>query len=172
MFFLKRLERVIIRREHGDGREERMLTRSRYSVSALTGGFACDLDTLDAASAYLVLSREVEPSSYRLTITEAIDRHQLDPRYAESTSTAEVSVAVPYAAADADAGHCYTFLPMDRKAPSPFAGHLNARPAPGLDGHRDRDTSASLGGSGRSPPRIQSPAGSGGPETVMETPRR
>ena len=27
---------------------------------------------------------------------------------------------------DAQAGRCYTFLPLGRKAPSPFAGHLNA----------------------------------------------
>jgi len=126
MLFLKRLERVTIRREQIDDREERVLTRSRRGVSAVTGDFACDLVTLDDASRYLVLSREVEPSDYRLAVSEAIDRHQLDPRYAESTSAVEVSVAVPYAAADARTGRCYTFLPLGRKAPSPFAGHLNA----------------------------------------------
>ena len=34
------------------------------------------------------------------------------PRYAELSSTAEVPVAVPYAAADAHAGRCQTFLPL------------------------------------------------------------
>jgi hypothetical protein len=126
MLFLKRLEQVTIQREHSDGREERVLTRSRRSVSAVTGDFVCDLVTLDDISTYLVLSREVELSAYRVAVSEAIDRHQLDPRYAESTSAVEVSVAVPYAAADAHGGRCYTFLPLGRKAPSPFAGHLNA----------------------------------------------
>jgi hypothetical protein len=126
MLFLKRLKRVTIRRESGGDGEERVLTRSRRSMPAVTGDFACDLVTLDDCSTYLVSSQEVERGAYRLAVREAIDRHQLDPRYAESTSTAEVSVAVPYAAADAHTGRCYTFLPLGRKAPSPFAGHLNA----------------------------------------------
>ncbi len=125
MLFLRRLEHVTIRRKHNGGREERVLTRSNDGVPEVTGDFTCDLVTLDGASTYLMLSRQVELGAYRLAVREAIDRHQLDPRYAESTS-AEVSVAVPYAAADAHAGRCYTFLPMGRKAPSPFAGHLNA----------------------------------------------
>jgi len=125
MLFLKRLARVIIRREHNGGGQERVLTRSRRGVPALAVNFSCDLVTLDDTTTYLVLSRQVEPDTYRLAVREAIDRHQLDPRYTESTS-AEVSLAVPYATADAHAGRCYTFLPLGRKAPSPFAGHLNA----------------------------------------------
>jgi hypothetical protein len=126
MLFLKRLERVTIRQEHSDGRDERVLSRSRRSVSTVTGEFSCDLVTLDDANTYLVLSRGVEPGAYRLAVSEAIDRHQLDPRYAASRSTVEVSVAVPHGPADARPGRCYTFLPLGRKAPSPFAGHLNA----------------------------------------------
>ncbi|MEV5695258.1 ATP-binding protein [Micromonospora globbae] len=126
MLFLKRLERVTIRREDGSASEERVLTRVRGSAPVLAGDFTCDLVTLDEDGTYLVLSRRVDPAAYRRAVQEAIDRRQLDPRYAESTASVEVSVAVPYAAADAHVGRCYTFLPMGRKAPSPFAGHLNA----------------------------------------------
>jgi hypothetical protein len=126
MLFLKRLERVTLRRESSGGRAERVLSRSRSSVPMLTGDFTCDLVTLDDVGVYLVLSREVDPEAYRSAVSEAIDRHQLDPRYAESASAVEVSVAVPYAAPDAHVGRCYNFLPLGRKAPSPFAGHLNA----------------------------------------------
>ncbi len=73
------------------------------------------------------MSRRVDPVAYRRAVLEAIDRRQLDPRYAESTSAVEASVAVPpYADADAHTGRCYTYLPMGRKAPSPCAGHLDA----------------------------------------------
>ena len=92
----------------------------------VTGDFACDLVTLDGTSKYLVLSREVDPVAYSAAVAEAVGHHQLDRRYAESTSAVKVSVAVPYAAGDAQAGRCYTFLPLGKKAPSPFAGHLNA----------------------------------------------
>jgi hypothetical protein len=126
MLFLKRLERVTIRREASGNCEERLLTRSRHSMSEVTGDFDCDLVTLDGVNTYLLLSREVEPDAYSAVVAEAISHHQLDRRYAESTSAVKVSVAVPYAADDAQAGRCYTFLPLGRKAPSPFAGHLNA----------------------------------------------
>ena len=69
MLFLKRLERVTIRREARDGREERMLIRSRRSMSAVTGDFTCDLVTLDDHCTYVVLSREVEPDAYRLALS-------------------------------------------------------------------------------------------------------
>jgi hypothetical protein len=127
MLFLRRLERVIIRRENDGNCEKRPpLTRSRRRVPGVAGDFACDLVTLDGASEYLVLSREVDPDAYGAAVAEAVSHHQLDRRYAESTSAVKVSVAVPYAADDAQAGRCYTFLPLGRKAPSPFAGHLNA----------------------------------------------
>jgi hypothetical protein len=126
MLFLRRLERVAIRRENDGDCEERLLTRSRRGVPGVAGDFACDLVTLDGASKYLVLSREVDPDAYGAAVAEAVSHHQLDRRYAESTSAVKVSVAVPYAAGDAQAGRCYTFLPLGRKAPSPFAGHLNA----------------------------------------------
>jgi hypothetical protein len=126
MLFLKRLERVTVRREDGSAAQERVLTRVRGSAPAVTGDFTCDLVTLDENGTYLMMSRRVDPAAYRRAVQEAIERRQLDPRYAESTSAVEVSVAVPYAGADARAGRCYTFLPMGRKAPSPFAGHLNA----------------------------------------------
>jgi hypothetical protein len=126
MLFLRRLERVTIRRESDGDCEERLLARSRRGVPGVAGDFACDLVTLDGASKYLVLPREVDPVAYSAAVAEAVSHHQLDRRYAESTSAVKVSVAVPYAAGDAQAGRCYTFLPLGRKAPSPFAGHLNA----------------------------------------------
>ena len=97
MLFLRRLERVTIRRENDGDCEERLLTRSRRGVPGVAGDFACDLVTLDGASTYLVLSREVDPAP-TAAVAEAISRHQLDRRYAESTSAVKVSVAVPYAA--------------------------------------------------------------------------
>ena len=126
MLFLRRLERVTIRREHDGNCEEQLLTRSRRGVPGVAGDFASDLVTLDGATRYLVLSREVDPDAYSAAVAEAVSHHQLDRRYAESTSAVKVSVAVPYAADDAQAGRCYTFLPLGRKAPSPFPGHLNA----------------------------------------------
>lgn len=126
MLFLKRLERVTVRRENDSTIEERVLTRVRGSAPAVSGDFTCDLVTLDENGTYLLLSRQVDPVAYQSAVREAIERRLLDPRYAESTAPVEVSVAVRYADVDAHVGRCYTFLPMGRKAPSPFAGHLNA----------------------------------------------
>lgn len=126
MLFLRRLERVTIRREQGDDCGEHVLTRSQQIVPAVVGDFVCDLVSLNRGGTYLVLSRGVEPDAYRSAVREAIDHRQLDPRYEDSSSAVEVSVAVPYGSADAHPGRCYTFLPLGRKAPSPFAGHLNA----------------------------------------------
>ncbi|KUL31465.1 ATP-binding protein [Actinoplanes awajinensis] len=126
MLFLKRLERVTVRREDDSTTEERVLTRVCGNAPEVSGDFTCDVVTVDENGTYLVLSRQVDPAAYQRAVREAIERRLLDPRYAESTSPIEVSVAVRYADADAHVGRCYTFLPMGRKAPSPFAGHLNA----------------------------------------------
>ena len=79
MLFLERLERVTIRREHR--RRLRGTSADSYSpraCRAATGDFACDLVTLDDASTYLVLSREVDPDAYRAAVEEAVNHHQLD----------------------------------------------------------------------------------------------
>src|SRR5262249_15908562 len=49
ILFLSRVERVTIRREHSEGCEERMLTRTSRSVPQVTGDFASDLVTIDEA---------------------------------------------------------------------------------------------------------------------------
>ena len=126
MLFLRRLERVTIRRENDGDREERVLTRSRRSVPAVAGDFACDLVTLDGASTYLVLSREVDRGAYRAAVAEAIDHHQLDPQVRRVDVRGQGVCRGAVRGRDAQAGRCYTFLPLGRKAPSPFAGHLNA----------------------------------------------
>lgn len=68
MLFLRRLERVTIRRENDGNCEEQLLTRPRHSVTGVAGDFACDLVTLDGASEYLVLSPEVDPVAYSAAV--------------------------------------------------------------------------------------------------------
>jgi hypothetical protein len=132
MLFLNRLRQMTIRHERDADVTETALTRARKPTPELAGDFDCDLVTLDGADDYLVLSRRVEPDAVTDAVRDAVDNHRLDPRWEESTSSVEVSIAVPYAAADAKLGRCYTYLPLGAKAPSPFAGHLNAPFFPNL----------------------------------------
>lgn len=126
MLFLDRLAEVSVSREAAGEVERVTLTREARPNGGLSGDFGCDVVMLDGSDEYLVFSRAVDPDSYEATVAEAIKHHQLDKRYAEAGEHPVVSVAVPYGATDAQDGRTYTFLPLGRKAPSPFAGHLNA----------------------------------------------
>lgn len=126
LLFLRRLQAMTIRTELGGDVSQTVLTRDRRPAVGVIGDFDAEIVTLESGPEFLVLSRSVGPDDISDAVREAINNHRLDMRWAESTSTVEVSIAVPYGAGDARAGRCYTYLPLGAKAPSPFSGHLNA----------------------------------------------
>ena len=126
LLFLRRIQEMTIGIEQDGTVSQTVLTRECRSVAGIIGHFDADIVTLKRGPEYLVLSRSVEQDAVTEAVREAIDNHRLDPRWAESTAPVEVSIAVPYGAKDAGTGRCYTYLPLGAKAPSPFAGHLNA----------------------------------------------
>lgn len=102
------------------------VTRDPRPAVGIIGDFDAGTVKRESGPEFLVVSRSVGPDDISDAVREAIDNHRLDLRWAEATSTVEVSIAVPYGAGDARAGRCYTYLPLAAKAPSPFSGHLNA----------------------------------------------
>ncbi|MDP8928832.1 MAG: hypothetical protein M3O70_09720 [Actinomycetota bacterium] len=126
LLFLRRLSQVTVRVERGTGCEEEVLTRARERSPDLHPNLHCDVVALDESDRHLVFTQEVPPDAVADAVREAVENHQLDARWQKTTSTVEVSIAVPFDAPDAIEGRFYTYLPLGAKAPSPFAGHLNA----------------------------------------------
>lgn len=126
MLFLGRLTELSVTRQSGEDVKRLVLTRRSRVVSQRLGDFVCQGITLGDAEDYLCFSRPVDLDSYREVIETAIRHRQLDKRYADIDEPPVVSVAVRCDAPDAMAGRIYTYLPMGRKATSPFSGHLNA----------------------------------------------
>ncbi|MEJ7742729.1 MAG: hypothetical protein WKF73_09400 [Nocardioidaceae bacterium] len=92
------------------------------------------LVTLDDTERFMVFAREVPHDAVATAVELAIESHRLDPKWQESTAGVEVSIAIPVAAPEPTPGRLYTYLPLGAKAPSPFAGHLNAPFATNLAG--------------------------------------
>lgn len=126
LLFLRRISQIVIRTVRGNEHTETVLTRDCEQPPDLHADLGCDVVTLDGSARYLVFTQEVPRDAVAHAVSEAVEGHQLDPRWQKSTSRVEVSIAVPYRSLDAADGRYYTYLPLGAKAPSPFAGHLNA----------------------------------------------
>ena len=126
LLFLRRLESVTVDHEKRTEKSQEVLSRSVEQIPDLQGDFQSELVALDGDQRYLVFTQEVPPGEVAAATSRAVEGRRLDPKWAESAARTKVSIAVPLDAPDAVAGRYYTYLPLGAKAPSPFAGHLNA----------------------------------------------
>lgn len=126
LLFLNRLSQVIVRKENGGSATEAVLTRDTESIPELQARVRCELVSLAGHDRFLVFNRVVPPDAVAAAVHLGVENHQLDSRWEKSKSPVEVSIAVPYDTLVANTGRFFTYLPLGEKAPSPFAGHLNA----------------------------------------------
>lgn len=126
LLFLRRLAQVTVQKEHGGNVTAVVLTRETESIPDLQVGSSCELVSLGGDDRYLVFNRAVSRKAVAAAIHSAVENYQLDSRWEKSKSPVEVSIAVPYGTPVATRGRFFTYLPLGEKAPSPFAGHLNA----------------------------------------------
>lgn len=124
LLFLERITSLTVICRDGGSARETTLTRVQHplgGVKASDVSFAhVDLGDLGA---YTVASAPVAADRLHDAVGSAQEAHRMSADW-DSWDDAVVSLAVP--AEGEVAGRMFTFLPMGDKAPSPFAGHLNA----------------------------------------------
>jgi hypothetical protein len=124
LLFLERISSLTVICRDSDTATETILTRAQRPLGGVTASqvsFACvDLGDLGA---YTVASAPVAADRLHDAVGAARDARRMSADW-DGWDDAVVSLAVP--AEDEVTGRMFTFLPMGEKAPSPFAGHLNA----------------------------------------------
>jgi hypothetical protein len=124
LLFLERISSLTVVRRDSDTVTETALSRSQEPLDGVTSP-ALSFSRVDLANlgVYTVASAPVAPARLLQAISAARHSNLMSAEW-EDWDHAVVSIAVP---ADGEVtGRMYTFLPMGDKAPSPFAGHLNA----------------------------------------------
>ncbi|HVV76272.1 MAG TPA: DUF3883 domain-containing protein [Mycobacteriales bacterium] len=125
MLFLRRLASVSLL-EVGPGSSPPVeLTRHGRDLPGAPTGVTAQLVELNGTTEHFVFTRDIPTDRLRVALERAVAQERLDRRWLEWRSPASVSVAAPIGTT-ASGGRCYTYLPLGEKAPSPFAGHLNA----------------------------------------------
>ena len=124
LLFLERIMSLTVICRDGDTAAETTLTRAQHPLGGVTASevsFAhVDLGDLGA---YTVASAPVAPARLHDAVRAAQHANRMSADW-DDWDDAVVSLAVP--AEGEVTGRMFTFLPMGDKAPSPFAGHLNA----------------------------------------------
>ncbi|XVV00846.1 sacsin N-terminal ATP-binding-like domain-containing protein [Actinosynnema sp. CA-248983] len=124
LLFLERIASLtVIRRDQGESNGI-TLTRTQHDL-ALTSDSDVSFTHVDLGhlGGYTVVSAAVAAARLRGAVQDARHTKRMSDEWTD-WHEAVVSLAVP--AQGEVSGRMFTFLPMGGKAPSPFAGHLNA----------------------------------------------
>lgn len=125
MLFLRRLQSILLEEDRSDAHTVLELSRYGADLEVATAVGRAQRVKLNDEQEYYVFARDIDADRLRKAVSEAVAEERLDQRWLDWQAPASVSLAVPIGG-DAIDGRCYTYLPLGAKAPSPFAGHLNA----------------------------------------------
>lgn len=125
LLFLERIESLtVVRRGGNGGTEPATLTRHRRPLAGVpSSSVSFSQADLGDLGVYTVASKPVVAARLQEAVGAARRANLMSADW-DAWDDAVVSVAIP-AQAEVE-GRMFTFLPMGDKAPSPFAGHLNA----------------------------------------------
>lgn len=127
LLFLPQLRRLVFEHRDRDGETvRRELTRLATPVTAASDQtISTEIIDLGDRGRFLVANRTVPVERLAAAIEAGVGDEELEPTWREWSKPAVVSVAVPLEHEATDF-RTYAFLPLGRRARSPFAGHMNA----------------------------------------------
>lgn len=124
LLFLERIASLTMVRRDGNNVTATALTRTQRPLAGLpTSPVSFSQADLGDLGVYTVASTRVDTARLSEAVGAARHANRMSADW-DDWDDAVVSVALP--ANGEVAGRMFTFLPMGDKAPSPFAGHLNA----------------------------------------------
>lgn len=108
--------------------ERKLLSRDVQPVTApsIPSNFRMERVTLETGSAYLIVRQTLSKEALLSAVRESISSAPPLKRWLNWKRDALVSVAVPLGETTIAAPRLFNFLPMDEKAVSPMAGHIDA----------------------------------------------
>ncbi|WPB86385.1 ATP-binding protein [Sediminicoccus rosea] len=95
-------------------------------ASGLPPNFRMEKVTLDARNAFLIVRQTLPKDAVLSAVRDSIPAAPPLKRWLDWKGDAVVSVAVPLGPTPLAQPRCFNFLPMDKQAVSPMAGHIDA----------------------------------------------
>ncbi len=129
LLFLERLEKVAVEIHDGGDVSRHRLTRKVVERPAPVQSSDIEYEVVSIGPGrrrYVVAHRPIDRDRLEEAVEASIAKEQQLVRWRDWQGDPKVSVAIPLAAADAEHGRVYNFLPMAAEMASPLAGHVDA----------------------------------------------